>query len=106
MSPDPAVVTLSDGRTIQYSYDRAGRCMSVRNELGERRYSYNNLDFMCLMVDPMGHHTSWEFDRLGNLIRFLRPNQYDHASDDQMGTHYHYDAQCTGHSARSLWKYP
>lgn len=92
MSPDPAVVTLSDGRTIQYSYDRAGRCMSVRNELGERRYSYNNLDFMCLMVDPMGHHTSWEFDRLGNLIRFLRPNQYDHAVDDQMGTHYHYDA--------------
>lgn len=92
MSPDPAVVTLSDGRTIQYSYDRAGRCMSVRNELGERRYSYNNLDFMCLMVDPMGRHTSWEFDRLGNLIRFLRPNQYDHAADDQMGTHYHYDA--------------
>lgn len=92
MSPDPAVVTLSDGRTIQYSYDRAGRCMSVRNEFGERRYSYNNLDFMCLMIDPMGHHTSWEFDRLGNLIRFLMPNQYDHASDDQMGTHYHYDA--------------
>ena len=92
MSPDPAVVTLSDGRTIQYSYDRAGRCMSVRNEFGERRYSYNNLDFMCLMIDPMGHHTSWEFDRLGNLIRFLRPNQYDNAADDQMGTHYHYDA--------------
>ena len=92
MSPDPAVVTLSDGRKIQYSYDRAGRCMSVRNEFGERRYSYNNLDFMCLMIDPMGHHTSWEFDRLGNLIRFLRPNQYDHAADDQMGTHYHYDA--------------
>ena len=88
----PSGVTLPDGRRITYTYDAAGRCLSARNGAEERRYSYNNLDFMCLAVDPMGLCTSWEFDRLGNLIRFLLPNQYDHATDDRMGTRYYYDA--------------
>ena len=88
----PSCVTLPDGRRITYSYDAAGRCLAVQNGQEERRYSYNNLDFMCLAVDPMGFCTSWEFDRLGNLIRFLLPNQYDHATDDRMGTRYYYDA--------------
>ena len=91
-APEPSCVLLPDGRRITYDYDAAGRCLSVHSDQGERKYSYNNLDFMCMAVDPMGHHTAWEFDRLGNLIRFLLPNQYDHATNDRMGTHFHYDA--------------
>ena len=88
----PSSVTLPDGREITYTYDAAGRCLSVRSGGEERRYSYNNLDFLCQSVDPMGLCTRWEFDRLGNLIRFVLPNQADGAAEDGMGTRYYYDA--------------
>lgn len=92
LSALPESVTFPNGDKVDYTYDRAGRCLSIRNDYGEHKFGYTNFDYISHVIDPLGNFTSWEYDRLGNLIRHLTPNEFQKATDDKIGMHYYYDA--------------
>ena len=84
--------TTAEGAVFQYTYDEAGRCMSVTNELGRTEYAYNHMDYRTMVVDPLGNTTKYFFDMLCNITKIIQPNHYDKKVGDGVGTRFIYDA--------------
>ena len=87
-----ASMTTAEGITVRFTYDAAGRCMSVEDGLGRTEYAYNQMDHMTRETDALGNTTKYFYDMLCNVIKVVRPNQYDDKTGDGAGTRYVYDA--------------
>ena len=85
-------VTSAEGITVRFTYDAAGRCMSVEDGLGRTEYAYNRMDHMTRETDALGNTTKYFYDMLCNVIKVVRPNQYDDKTGDGAGIRYVYDA--------------
>ena len=72
-------------RQVYYNYDQAGRCMSIITDQGRTSYAYNDWDRCCQITDPLEHTTKYLFDLLCNLIKVIRPNQYNPSLGDGPG---------------------
>ncbi|MDE5825365.1 MAG: hypothetical protein K2H91_11885, partial [Lachnospiraceae bacterium] len=78
--------------TVRFTYDAAGRCMSVTDKMGTTEYAYNQMDHMTRETDPLGNTTKYFYDMLCNITKIVRPNQYDDKTGDGAGIRYVYDA--------------
>ena len=87
-----ASVTTGEGITIRFTYDAAGRCMSVTDGFGKTEYAYNQMDHITREVDPLGNTTKYFYDMLCNITKIVLPNQYDDKIGDGIGIRYLYDA--------------
>ena len=85
-------VTSAEGITVRFTYDAAGRCMSVEDGLGTKEYAYNQMDHMTRETDALGNTTKYFYDMLCNITKIVRPNQYDDKTGDGAGIRYVYDA--------------
>ena len=89
--PYPDLITSPNETCVYYNYDQAGRCMSIITDQGRTSYAYNDWDRCCQITDPLEHTTKYLFDLLCNLIKVIRPNQYNPSLGDGPGTRYIYD---------------
>ncbi|SDL50114.1 RHS repeat-associated core domain-containing protein [Dendrosporobacter quercicolus] len=88
----PKRVTTAAGDVFHYEYDAAGRLMIVESPLGRKEYGYNNLNYQTIEIDALGNTWKSDYDKLGNLIKEIRPNQYDSNSHTGPGWRYCHDA--------------
>jgi YD repeat-containing protein len=87
----PWQMKTAEGDLFTYRYDDASRLMAVENPLGRTEYGYNNLDCRVLEIDVLGNTWKYEYDRLGNLINEVRPNQFNEESHSGPGWRYIHD---------------
>lgn len=92
MSGKAASVVMPEGTTFDYSYDAAGRCMSITGEMGMVQFGYTNLNLQSMRIDALGNTTKYFYDMLGNLTKVVLPNQYNGQIGDGIGFQYSYDA--------------
>ena len=92
MSGKVASVDMPEGSSFDYSYDAAGRCMSISGEMGVVQFGYTNLNLQSMRVDALGNTTRYFYDKLGNLTKIVLPNQYNDQTGDGEGFQYSYDA--------------
>lgn len=88
---EPVSFSTAEGAVFRYTYDGAGRRMSILNDRGEIHFSYNNLDYRTQITDALGNITKYTFDMLCNLTKIVRPNQYNPQLGDGDGTRFVYD---------------
>ncbi len=88
---EPISFNTAEGAVFRYTYDGAGRRMSILNDRGEIHFSYNNLDYRTQITDALGNITKYTFDMLCNLTKIVRPNQYNPQLGDGDGTRFVYD---------------
>ena len=87
----PVSFSTAEGAVFRYTYDGAGRRMSILNDRGEIHFTYNNLDYRTQVTDALGNITKYTFDMLCNLTKIVRPNQYNPQLGDGDGTRFVYD---------------
>ena len=87
----PTKYITSTGNVIRYTYDKAGRLMEVEDEIGKKSYGYNNFGQRIIVRDEEGNTTRFYYDNMANLVKKVRPNEYDALNDDGEGTVYEYD---------------
>lgn len=87
----PTKYITSTGNVIRYTYDKAGRLMEVEDEIGKKSYGYNNFGQRVIVRDEEGNTTRFYYDNMANLVKKIRPNEYDALNDDGEGTVYEYD---------------
>lgn len=92
MSGKVASVDMPEGASFDYSYDAAGRCMSITGEMGVVQFGYTNLNLQSMRIDALGNTTKYFHDKLGNLTKIVLPNQYNDQIGDGAGFQYSYDA--------------
>ena len=88
---EPVSFCTAEGAIFRYTYDGAGRRMSILNDRGEIHFTYNNLDYRTQITDALGNITKYTFDMLCNLTKIVRPNQYNPQLGDGDGTRFVYD---------------
>ncbi|AJQ29481.1 RHS repeat-associated core domain-containing protein [Pelosinus fermentans] len=88
----PQSVTTAEGDRFTYQYDAASRLMAVESVLGRKEYGYNHLDYRTLVIDALGNTWKNDYDKLGNRIKEIRPNQYHEKSHSGPGWRYIHDA--------------
>lgn len=88
----PWQMKTAQGDTFTYQYDEAERLMAVESALGRKEYGYNNLDYRTLIIDALGNTWKYDYDKLGNRIKEIRPNQYNQKSHSGPGWRYIHDA--------------
>jgi len=71
---DPDGSYLASGATIEYEYDAAGNCTSVRTPAGLTKYEYDEQNRLEKVTDPDLAVTSYFYDAAGNLERTELPN--------------------------------
>ncbi|MBC2582943.1 RHS repeat protein, partial [Clostridium sp. DJ247] len=81
-----------EGNVFKYEYDKAGRMTSITSSYGTVEFGYNALNKKTHIVDAKGNTTRLMYDKLGNLIRKVLPNEYNEAVDNGTGYQYRYDA--------------
>ena len=86
----PTEYTTPEGETFKYSFDGAGRRMTISSALGTVRLGYNNMDFLCLCVDSMGNTQKYVYDLVFNLKKVVLPNNF-FPKGAELGTEYEYD---------------
>lgn len=89
---DPARVITPGGDSFDYEYDQAGRNMAIVSPLGRKEYAYNNIDYRTMEIDALGNTTKYEYDKLCNLVKEIRPNQYNEKTNAGKAWRYVYDA--------------
>ena len=89
---NPVKITDPEGNSVEYGYDSVGRKTSITTYLGTTVLAYNNNDKIEKITDPAGNITRMKYDSLGNLIKLIKPQQYNNATDDGSGYTYTYDA--------------
>lgn len=92
MSGKVASIDMPEGTSFDYSYDAAGRCMSITGEMGMVQFGYTNLNLQSMRIDALGNTTKYFYDMLGNLTKVVLPNQYNGQIGDGIGFQYSYDA--------------
>ena len=58
---EPVSFSTAEGAVFRYTYDGAGRRMSILNDRGEIHFTYNNLDYRTQVTDALGNITNCLF---------------------------------------------
>ena len=87
-----ASVTMPEGDTFFYTYDKTEQCMSIQSGMGTVEFGYTPLGARALEIDALGNTTRYRYDLLSNLTSMTRPNQYDPNRDGGASYRYEYDA--------------
>ena len=89
---NPVKITDPDGNKVEYGYDSLGRKTSITTYLGTSYLTYNANDKIETLTDPAGNITRMKYDAIGNLVKLIKPEQYNTATDDGYGYTFEYDA--------------
>ena len=85
-------VTSPMGDMFFYEYDRAGRCSSITDRnFGTKTFGYNYIDYLTMETDALKNTHMYVYDKLGNLIKEVRPNQFDSENFTGIGWRHIYD---------------
>ena len=87
----PTQVNTPEGYMYRYSYDRAGRRTKITTDYGTKELCYSETGAVSMETDALGNSTRYFHDSAGNMLKSIRPNQYDVQSDNGEGTYYEYD---------------
>lgn len=91
-SPNPVKVIGPENEITYYTYDNLNRRITSSNEAGKITYVYNDKDKVEKIIDQNNNITRYKYDKVGNLIKMIKPEQYNAATDDGNGVMYQYDA--------------
>ena len=82
-----------DNRT-QFSYDAAGNLTEITDNQGRKtRIAYDLLNREIRRIERDGGVQRTVYDRNGQVVRLIRPNEYDPETDSGDGFQFTYDAQ-------------
>ena len=85
-------ITSPMGDMFFYEYDRAGRCSSITDRnFGTKTFGYNYIDYLTMETDALKNTHMYVYDKLGNLIKEVRPNQFDSENFTGIGWRHIYD---------------
>ena len=87
----PTEVTMPEGYLYRYTYDKVGRRTRIITDYGTKEICYSETDMVSMETDALGNHTRYYLDSTGNILKVIRPNQYDEGRDNGSGTYYEYD---------------
>ncbi|MFR3239361.1 RHS repeat-associated core domain-containing protein, partial [Megamonas funiformis] len=89
---EPWQVTSPMGDMFFYEYDRAGRCSSITDRnFGTKTFGYNYIDYLTMETDALKNTHMYVYDKLGNMIKEVRPNQFDSENFTGIGWRHIYD---------------
>lgn len=88
----PTHIIDAEGHPTTYTYDEANRVKTVKKGSHSISYDYNHLNNITKVIDQSGNTTRMKYDRMGNLIKTIEPNQYNSTTDDGLGTVVEYNA--------------
>ncbi|QUI20894.1 hypothetical protein HZI73_00585 [Vallitalea pronyensis] len=91
-SPLPITITDAEGHTSTYTYDTANRVKTITKSDTTLTYAYDDMNNITKITDPYGNVTRIKYDSMGNVIKTIRPNEYDSTQDDGIGEIHHYNA--------------
>jgi RHS repeat-associated protein len=87
----PTEINTAEGYVIRYRYDKAGRRTGIITDYGEKEIAYSETDEISRETDALGNTTRYLRDSVGNLLKLIRPNDYDPYADNGQGMSYEYD---------------
>ncbi|MCA8961256.1 MAG: hypothetical protein KDC38_12115, partial [Planctomycetes bacterium] len=65
--------------TVDYTYDKVGKRLTLSDAEGVHSYGYDGLDRLISRNEPDGDSWQFGYDALGRLVAILRPNGVDTA---------------------------
>ena len=89
----PTQVDTPEGYMYRYSYDRAGRRTKITTDHGTKELCYSETGAVSMETDALGNSTRYFYDSAGNMLKSIRPNQYDEQGDNGAGIRYTYDKE-------------
>lgn len=90
--PSPTKVTGPENKIISFTYDSLNRTETMTDADGIVTYQYNSNNKVEKIIDKDNNVTRYKYDKLGNLIKYILPEQYNPVTDDGLGVTYEYDA--------------
>lgn len=87
----PTEINTAEGYVIRYRYDKAGRRTGIITDYGEKEIAYSETGQIGRETDALGNTTRYLRDSVGNLVKLIRPNDYDEHADNGEGTYFEYD---------------
>ncbi|WP_113673562.1 RHS repeat-associated core domain-containing protein [Vallitalea guaymasensis] len=90
-SPLPIKVIDPEGNITNYTYDNGNRVKTITKDNSTLTYEYDYLNNITKVTDQNGNITRMKYDKMGNLIKSIKPNQYNVSTDDGIGTIYKYN---------------
>ena len=90
-SPFPTRIIDPEGNIINTTYDEGNRVKTVTKANNTISYEYDYQNNITKITDPEGNITRMKYDKMGNLIKTIKPNQYNNTTDDGQGTIYKYN---------------
>ncbi len=91
-SPLPSKVIDAQGNVSAYTYDHVNRVKTITKDNSTLTYTYDYMNNIIKIADPYENVTRLKYDKMGNVIKTIRPNQYDSAQDDGIGELHQYNA--------------
>ncbi len=88
---EPSYVLTPTGDEFEYTYDRAGRRSGITTAYGTVSFTYSETGAISGIKDALGNTTRYFHDATGNVLKEVKPNQYNEADDNGAGTYYTYD---------------
>ena len=79
------------GGVIEYTYDTLSRRITETTIRGTSTFKYNNKDKVEEIIDPLNNITRMKYDYRGNLVKLIRPEQYNSQTADGQGYTFAYD---------------
>ncbi|MCY9559552.1 RHS repeat-associated core domain-containing protein [Paenibacillus apiarius] len=80
-------------RSVYFKYDRAGNVLEETDTNGNRvTYDYDAMNRQIRITGKRGDTTRLFYDKTGQVVKHVSPNQYHPHTDDGQGTVYRYDA--------------
>ncbi|MCT4597257.1 MAG: DUF6531 domain-containing protein, partial [Vallitalea sp.] len=87
----PIKIIDPEGNITYYTYDNGNRVKTVTKNNSTITYEYDYLNNITKIIDQNGNVTRMKYDKMGNLIKSIKPNQYNSSTDDGIGTTYKYN---------------
>ncbi|MGW7158150.1 RHS repeat-associated core domain-containing protein [Paenibacillus taichungensis] len=91
-SNSPSYVRDAEGQEYRYAFDDVARVIRITTAYGSVEFEYNHLNKRTRIVDAEGNTTLMFYDKMGNMIKQVQPNDYVERIDNGKGTEYRYDA--------------
>lgn len=88
----PTKIIDPENNIITYTYDSLNRIKTETTIYGTTTYEYNGKDKVEKIIDPANNITRYKYDSLGNLLKLIKPEQYNSSTDDGLGSSFYYDA--------------
>ena len=80
--------------TTHFAYDKAGNLVCITDNQGRKtEIEYDLMNREIRRTEKDGSVTRQFYDKNGQLIKTIRPKEYDRAGDNGSGVQYTYDAQ-------------